>query len=407
MTLRSIIVGIFACLVWGQVFPLPFRTLKVEKTGNFMSPPTIRLGSDDQITITFDDLADDRLDLQYRLVHCNPDWTPSRLLESEYLEGFNIADLDDWAFSQNTFVHYVNYRIAIPNEEINPLVSGNYKVEVFHRDSPEEVLAEARFSVSEGSLRVEASKSSTTDRGINTEWQQLELSLHPTDVVIDDPYSNLEVILSQNGMESSLRSLSMPSRIDGNAIIYSHRPELIFKAGNEFRRFETVSVQTDGMNVDSLRFLGKNYHAWLHPDYERASRQYSYDRTQQGRFLIREANSTDSDLGADYLTVHFLLSTPEVVNADVYVEGELTDWRPRDDAKMHYDYARKAYLLEMPLKQGSYNYRYTAVGRQGNRKADPSVIEGDKFETRNEYRIQVWYRPIGGRAPRLLADVIL
>ncbi|MDE6512236.1 MAG: hypothetical protein K2L00_09140, partial [Muribaculaceae bacterium] len=62
------------------------------------------------------------------------------------------------------------------------------------------------------------------------------------------------------------------------------------------------------------------------------------------------------------------------------------------------------YYLEMPLKQGSYNYRYAAVPRRGQRHPDPSVIEGNKHETRNEYRVQVWYRPIGGRYDRLIAD---
>ncbi len=72
---------------------------------------------------------------------------------------------------------------------------------------------------------------------------------------------------------------------------------------------------------------------------------------------------------------------------------------------MHNDYDKGAYLLEMPLKQGSYNYRYVAIPRKGLRKPDPSVIEGNKHETRNEYRVQVWYRPIGGRYDRLLSDI--
>ena len=153
-----------------------------------------------------------------------------------------------------------------------------------------------------------------------------------------------------------------------------------------------------------MRFLSRNYHAWLTPDRERASSEYSYDQTQQGRFLVREYNSTDSDLGADYVTVHFRLDEPEVVDADVYVEGEFNEFRHDASSRMRYDYGEGAYLLEIPLKQGSYNYRYTAVPRKGNRQADPSLIEGNKFETRNEYRVQVWYKPIGGRYSRLIAD---
>ena len=383
------------------------RTMKVSKEGDFMAAPSIRLGSVERIIVNFDEWSDDYSELQYRLIHCGPDWKPSGLLESEYLDGFNIADIEDWAFSQNTFVHFVNYQVAIPNERMNPLVSGNYIMEVFERDNPEETLGEARFSVSEHSAEVHAEVSSRTDRGLNTEWQQMELSVRPTDALISDPYTMLRVDITQNGAPYTTASLRTPSRMEGKDIIYSHQPGLIFKAGNEFRRFESIRTTYNDMNVDSTRFMSRNYHVWLTPDMERASRQYSYDRTQQGRYLVREYNSTDSDLGADYVTVHFRLDSPEVVDADVYVEGEFTGWRRDSSTRMDYDYHTGSYRLEMPLKQGSYNYRYVAVPRRGNRQPDPSVIEGNRYETRNEYRVQVWYRPIGSRYDRLLADETL
>lgn len=380
------------------------RTMKIMKEGDFMAPPSIRLGSDERLVISFDEWSEDYSDLQYRLVHCGPDWKPSGLLESEYLDGFNIADIEDWAFSSNTFVHYVNYHIVIPNEDMDPLLSGNYILQIFERDDPDETIGEARFSVSEHSADVFGRVSTQTDRGLNTEWQQLELKITPTDVKIDDPYTMLRVDITQNDAPYTTTTLRTPSRVEGKNIVYAHMPELIFKAGNEFRRFETVRTNYNDMHVDSMRFLSRNYHAWLTPDQERESKQYSYDQTQQGRFLVREYNATDSDLGADYVTVHFLLDTPEAVDADVYVEGEFTGYKHDDSSRMHYDYNRGAYLLEMPLKQGSYNYRYVAVPRRGNRMPDPSLIEGNKHETRNEYRVQVWYRPIGGRYDRLISD---
>ncbi len=385
----------------------PIRSMKVMKEGEFMASPSIRLGSDERIVVNFDEWGEDYSDLQYRLIHCGSDWKPSGMLDSEFLDGFNIADIDDWAFSSNTFVHYVNYRIIIPNEQINPMLSGNYIVQIFERENPDETIAEARFSLSEEVAGVKGTVSSSTDRGINTEWQQLELDIVPTNVVIEDPYTMLRVDITQNSAPESKKTLHTPSRMEGKEIVYSHQPELIFKAGNEYRRFETVRAGYDDMHVDSMRFFNRNYHAWLAPDRERASKEYSYDQTQQGRFLVREYNSTDSDLGADYITVHFRLDTPEVVGADVYVDGEFTCYLHDESSRMRYDYKEGAYLLELPLKQGSYNYRYVAVPRRGERKPDSSLIEGNKHETRNEYRVQVWYKPVGGRYERLIADKLL
>ncbi|MDE6017499.1 MAG: DUF5103 domain-containing protein [Muribaculaceae bacterium] len=399
----------FFCIVIMSVFSLlagaqHIRSMKVMKEDDFMSAPVIRLGSDERIIINFDEWSEDYSDLQYRLLHCDPDWKPSGLLESEYLDNFNIADIEDLAFSSNTFVHFVNYRIVIPDEQMKPMISGNYIVQIFERDNPDEVLAEARFSVTEQSASINGSVSPRTDRGINTEWQQMDLAVTATDVAIADPYTMLRVDITQNNAPYTTSTLRTPSRIDGKNIIYTHLPELIFKAGNEFRRFETVRTNYNDMNVDSMRFLSNNYHAWLTPDHERDSRQYTYDQTQQGRFLIREYNSTDSDLGADYVTVHFRLDAPEVIDADVYVEGEFTEFKHNESNRMRYDYNERAYLLEMPLKQGSYNYRYVAVDRKRRGLPDPGVIEGNKYETRNEYRVQVWYKPIGARYDRLISD---
>ena len=382
-----------------------FRTMKVAKEGDFMAPPVIRLGSDERISINFDELAEDYSDLQYRLVHCGPDWKPSRLLESEYLDSFNIADIDDWALSSGTFVHYVNYQLFIPNEHMSPLVSGNYRVEIFNRDNPDEVLGEAMFSVAEQSAEIKGTVSGRTDRGFNTEWQQLEVEVIPTDVRIADPYVDLTMTVMQNSDPASQRVITSPSRVDGSRIVYSHIPDLIFKAGNEFRRFESIRTNYNDMNVDSVRYIGRNYHVWLATDVERAGLEYSYDQTQQGRFLVREYNSSDSNLGADYITVHFTLDVPEVVGADVYVTGEFTGFRTADAFRMRYDHDRGAYVLEVPLKQGNYNYRYAAVPRKGDRKPEYSLLEGDKYETRNEYRVQLWYHPAGSRYPRLVSDV--
>jgi hypothetical protein len=68
------------------------------------------------------------------------------------------------------------------------------------------------------------------------------------------------------------------------------------------------------------------------------------------------------------------------------------------------------------LKQGAYNYLYlvgTAEESQSEddtRSAHPeeisplrtAPIEGDHYETPNEYDISVYYRPVGARYDRLI-----
>lgn len=383
------------------IFDPAFRTLQVHSSKGFLELPVITLGTDDRVVVSFDEMGDDFSQLQYSLLHCNADWQPSRLLESEYLEGFNVADIDDYAFSANTFLHYVNYRIELPNEQMQPLLSGNYLLRVYDRDNPEQTLLQARFAVSEGVVALSGNASGRTDKGFNTHWQQLELTVNSPTFTIGNPFQDLAVTVSQNRDPATRRTLTRPLRVEGDRVVFAHMPELIFDAGNEFRRFETIRTNYPGMHVDSMRYTAPGYTAYLMADTPRAWHDYVYDQTQQGRYMVREYLSTDSDLGADYVDVRFTLDTSEVPGAAIYVDGDLTLHRLSDSNRMRWDPALNAYTLELPLKQGSYNYRYIVVP-PGATAPTPSPIEGDKFETRNEYDIYVFYRPPGARADRLL-----
>lgn len=378
-----------------------FQTLKVMQEGDLMASPIIELGSDQHISVNFDEIGEDYSDLQYRLIHCNSDWQPSRLMESEYLDGFNEADVEDYAFSSNTYIHYVNYQITIPNERMRPLVSGNYLLQVYERGEPDTVLLQARFQVTVQSAMVAGRASGRTDQGINTEFQQLSLKIMaPREV--QNPYQDLIITVIQDNKPETERLLRRPLRVEGNTLTYESMPELIYPAGNEFRRFETVRADYPGMHVDSTRYYGPNYHAFLATDYSRADREYIYDQTQRGRYVIDEYNSSDPNLGADYITTHFTLDFPQLMDGEIFVSGEFTGNLLEDRYRMRYNPERGVYELALPLKQGSYNYEYVARRTDGRGTPSPAPTEGNYAETSNEYNVCVYLRTPTGRADRLI-----
>lgn len=378
-----------------------FSTLKVEKEGDFYAPPVIQLGSGDRITVSFDEIGDDWSRLQYRLIHCNADWQPSRLIESEYIDGFNFADIDDYAFSSNTFTNFVNYRLSIPSPDMDITASGNYVVEVYPQDDPDDVILRARFQVSEDAAYVSGRVTPRSDFGYNTKWQQVEMAVNTADRDIN-PYNDLIISVTQNRRPDTEVFVTHPMRVENGKIIYEHIPALIFPASNEYRRFETVRADYPGMGVDKVGFSGRSYQALLQTDRERADREYTYDQTQQGRFMLDSYSATDPDIGGDYVDVTFTLDFPRLMNGDIYVNGDFTSNRYDDQYRMRFDPETSLYTLTLPLKQGSYNYQYVAV-KEGEKKGSTGLVEGDKYETQNEYDISVYYRTPTGRADRLIA----
>lgn len=382
------------------IFDPAFRSLKVTNVDNFFASPIIVLvDPNDAIEISFDCIGDDSLYLRYRLLHCNADWQPSNLVDAEFLDAFNDIPIYDFDFSVATFEHYVNYKILISADKVPITASGNYLLQVYPENEPDDIILQARFSVEQPAVEIHASADAHTDRGVNDIFQQLEISVDADRADLRDPFNDLYITIEQNYAPQAVTIINHPQRVEASKVIYSHLPELIFRAGNEYLRFETVNLLSPGMNVDSIRTIDSRYHAFLRNDYPRAIREYQYDQTQNGKFIIRDYNSSQPDLAADYVTVHFSLNSPEIIDADVYVDGEFNAGRLDSFNRMTYDPQKNAYTAEIPLKQGSYNYRYVVYA---NGNADPYFIDGDKFETRNEYTIKAFIRTPGQKADRLV-----
>lgn len=383
-----------------------FRSLLVRVDGSPLAPPIITLNTDDRIIVSFDELADDNSYLRYQLVHCNANWQPSGLVESEYVDGFNFGNIDHWDYSRMSVVNYIHYEIALPNPDMRFTVSGNYLLQVYNEDNPDKILLQARFMVSEATAPVIGDVLSVTDIDYNDSHQQVSVIVDTANSKVEDAFNDLMVYVSQNGRYDNEVMVRQPLRLSGKTAIYEHLRPLIFDGGNEYRRMETVSKTYPGMGVESVEYFDPYYHASLLTDYPRNENRYNYDQTQHGRYFIREYNSDRSDLEADYMVTHFSLEMPEIPEAMVFIDGDLTSRRFDPSSIMTYNRATGRYEKAMLLKQGAYNYQYLVV-KPGDKSGSTSPIEGNFHQTGNEYTVKVYHRRRGERYDRLIGATTL
>lgn len=383
-----------------------FKTLRISQNDNPIGFPMMVLGSDDFIEFSFDELAEDRSYLRYRVIHCNADWKPSDLVESEYLDGFNFGDVENYSFSRATTVHYVHYSITLPNNQINITHSGNYLLQVYREDNPDEILVQFRFYVSEQNVMLSGGITTVTDVDYNAAHQQLSLEIDCSHAPVESLFSDLKVIILQNNRTDNQIMLTHPMRVKGRTAVYEHQPQLIFEGGNEYRRFETVSTSFPSIGVNDITYTYPYYHFNLFPDGTRAYSQYLYDQTINGRFFIRESNSVNSDTEADYAVVHFSLDAPYIPNRDIFIEGDITNRRLDSSSMMNYNSETGKYEKIMLLKQGQYNYLY--LSRKNNSdKLETAPLEGNFYQTVNQYSILTYTRPRGERADRLIGYSVI
>lgn len=390
-----------------RIFDSNVRSLKVAPASNMYLPPIVVMGSDDVINVNFDYMDLDVHYLRYSVMHCNANWQPSQLVASEYVSGFNEADITDYAQCDGTFARYYNYNFTVPNADMQLLKSGNYLLTVYEQDNPEKVLLQTRFAVSENAVKVYAQVTSRTDVDYNDRHQQVSFDVAYKQGVVQDPYNDLTAVVTQNSRTDNQVTLTRPMMASTGRVTYDHNRALIFDAGNEYRRIETVNIHSLNMGVEAMQYFEPYYHATLRVDEPRASSPYAYDQTQYGRFTIRDAENQDSQTQAEYVVTHFRLNTGGPLSGGtIHLQGEFTEGLPESATTMHYDTATGLYNCDLLLKQGAYNYQYLWVP-DGSHTGLTGLIEGDKYQTVNEYVVSIYYRPSGARYDRLMGHGIV
>lgn len=383
------------------------KTLQIFANDIFEMPPAIELDTEQFLTIGFDELCDEMNWISYRIVHCDAEWRPSSISELDYLDGFNGNPLENGQPSFNTFTGYYHYSLTLPNEKVNFRLSGNYAVLFYRDDRPEEIIATACFYVFERKTDVRAFATSNTDIDFNKEHQQVGITVKWDKYPISNPATDLKVKVTQNNRADTEATTHFPSRVGAKEVSYEHNRELIFEAGNNYRRFEIVSNRYPGVGVEKIRYFAPLYHAMLQPTPVKAKQNYYYDQDQNGRFIIRQSEANDHDTEADYYMVHFVLEYDNpLIEGQIHLSGEFTHNRFDENSKMIYNFDTKQYEKTLLLKQGHYNYQYLMLP-YGKNQGTTGPIEGNFYETGNEYFIRVYHRPPGRRYDTLIGTALL
>jgi hypothetical protein len=339
------------------------------------------------------------------VIHCDAGWTPSVLTPIEYIHGFQQMQIENYLVSFNTTRPYTHYRILFPNDNTRFKVSGNYAVQVFDSEKPEKPLLSACFSVREtDALPISAQISTATDIDFNRAHQQVSFTLNGRNCRITAPRQELKIFVLQNNRTDNMVKDLYPAVIAGSQYRYDHNRSLIFEAGNEYRRFEMTTTAYKGMGIDELDFHEPYFHVTLFKDMPRAGKSYLYDEDRNGRYLVHAIDAENQDSEADYFFVHFSLAVPEPFPGKVFIQSEAFNNILDARSEMLYNREKKIYEKTALLKQGAYNYMYL-VTEGLSAKGATAPIEGNFFETKNEYRILVYYRATGERVDRLIGEL--
>ena len=357
---------------------------------SLLDNPVALLNGSEKLLLEFDLLTDEFEYLSARIFHCNRDWSPSLLRDMEFLNEINTFRVTDFDYSINTTTPYIQYRLMLPQ----PMLSGNYIVAVFRQGAPEDYLLTRKFSIIQNMCTIKQQvkvSASVSKREVN---QQIDFSVNYGKLPVNDPIREIMVILMQNHCwRRSITNLK-PTLIRPNENYLEFRMVDIsnnFPGRNEFRFIDLRTLSVTGRNVGKVENSGNGMRAIAGLDKTRGNLPYVQNlRDINGNYLIETMDPGEVILNADYVNVQFLLSSPKM-DGNVYVTGRFNDWRLSNENLMQYDERSKAYMANIFLKQGYYNYLYYL---EAFSKPD-YYFEGSHLLTENDYEIFVYYRRPG------------
>jgi hypothetical protein len=357
------------------------------------------------LQLSFDDLDGDKKFYSLSVVHCDAKWNPSDLMQSEYLQGFFDLNLINFNFSINTLQRYTHYSILFPTQNMQLTKSGNYIVYVYQDGDKEKIILTRRFMVFDEKVSVLANLRGAIGNDEQYTKQHIDFNIITSSYDLTNPYTDMKVVLTQNNRWDNAIYNIKPTFANPNQLTYSLDDASTFNGGAEFRYFDTRSLRTYTERVKNIYkdSLSKN-HVELHPDENRSFKNYIFYNDLNGGFLIKNRDmSGNQDIEADYVWIKFFLPYDNPVSeGNIYVLGKLTNWKLDKGNRMTYNYKRQGYECELYVKQGYYNYIYAYLPDK-TKAGDETLIEGNHWETENDYTIYVYHRKRGTYYDQLIA----
>ena len=359
--------------------------------------PIIKLG--ERINLSFDDLNADEHDYTYKIEHCNIDWKPSNLSESEFIQGYAEDRIRDYENSFNTLQPYTNYTLTIPNKDTRIKISGNYMLLVLNED--EELVFKRHFIVYEPKVTVGVAVYKSRDISTISTKQSVEFIINHSNYRINNPDEEIKpVLLQNNNWQTAITGLK-PQFYRGTQLLYKYNKETSFWAENEFLYFDSKDIRSSTLNIANVKLGNDLYNTYLYINEERKGLPYTLFPDINGNFIIRTINGEDSKTEADYSWVHFSLKRLDNLNEkDIYIHGNFNNWQLNNTNKLHYNEDTGLYETTILLKQGFYNYQYVTKSKNG--KISNHNIDGSHYQTENDYTVLIYYTKFGSRYTQVI-----
>jgi len=408
----SIIVVAFLCSFYSKaqqadvIYKSNIHSVKLFQQNNQLSLPIINLQSTDLLELHFDDVDGVVKNYFYTFQLCNANWQPADVSSFDYIKGYQQLRLNQYRLSAIALTKYVHYQANLPDRNCMPTKSGNYLLKVFLNGDTAQLAFTKRVFVVNNLVNIGARVMQPFDNQYRNTAQRIQMNIDVKQLNAQIPQQQVKVVIAKNNQLNDVVTLTQPTFIRGNILEYNNENEAVFLAGKEYRWIDVRSFRYESERINKVDRSQQPWQIWVQADGSRLNERYVLYRDLNGWMEIANTESVNPWWQSDYALVHFTFvptNNQPFAGKDLFIAGELTGNQFTKNNAMEYNSTKGVYEKTLLLKQGFYSYNYVTK-EVSNSSAQPisTWVDGNYWETENDYVIFVYYRSFSGRHDELV-----
>ena len=386
-----------------KIYSPTIATAQLFQYGNQLQLPIYRLNSSDRFELEFDDLAGGSKSYYYTYQLCDYNWQPVDLSPFDFIKGFTQNRITTYRYSSIAYTKYTHYQAILPEQNSLPTRSGNYLLKVFLDGDTSKLAFTKRLFVLEVKSSVNAAVVQLLGAQNFRSHQKVRFSVTTEDLNAFSAAQQVKAVVIQNNRWDLAQRDILPTFVRGNVLDYSNENIAQFPGGKEWRWLDLRSFRLQSDRIDHADY-GKTYTTmYVVTDLDRSAGRYVYYPDYNGTFNIITYESINPFWQGDYATVKFSFAPPggkPFDHKDIFVAGAFTGYSTEDKYRMRFNDSTGLYEGSVFMKQGYYAYTYLVADEEGVDRSNP--LEGNYWETENNYTILIYYKSFTDRTDRLI-----
>jgi len=338
--------------------PKDIQSIQLHPQGKAGRAPIISLQTSQKLILSFDYLDTQSRQFYVKLSHRSQNWDPSGISPSTYLDSFSRAFIQESVSSYSKHPAYRHVSFSFPNNEIHPVVSGNYLLEVYSYE--DKLLFSMPFFITEdrGSLTSRIERLYAQQRDGRSLHQPFFTYRIPP--IVEYPQFDLSASFAPNQFWGQMQKTDYTDTITPGELSGHLSRNHSFIGNYELKYLDLRSFDPDGRQI-------LEYNPAQTPPEIILRRDIQNLDTNPRFSAISEMGLPGNNRNSNYARVRFSLETERNISAksEIYLVGDFNNWMINELNKMGFDSTKSLWTGQAFIKQGQYAYKYVLVTENG------------------------------------------